>query len=30
MILNHKINHNEHAKEKIPLVFIHGLFGSLR
>lgn len=29
MILNHEINHNEHAKEKIPLVFIHGLFGSL-
>ena len=29
MILNHQIHHNESTTEKTPLVFIHGLFGSL-
>jgi esterase len=29
MILNHQIHLNETATEKTPLVFIHGLFGSL-
>lgn len=29
MILNHQIYLNESATEKTPLVFIHGLFGSL-
>ena len=29
MILNYQIHLNEAATEKTPLVFIHGLFGSL-
>lgn len=29
MILNYQIHHNDNPQQKTPLIFIHGLFGSL-